>query len=153
MPCVMILPSLGTLYVIKTAPPLLNKVLLFESMFADFAFRVITRGCSVLSSLAPAFPPALHWVGELLWVSLYVLVLNMDLTYDNVNLLALTFFFLVLSAAEFGIGAVLILAQNILRETLGVSRSKYADLITALVPASWAVSTANSEGVDNAAMG
>ena len=137
MPCVMILPSLGTLYVIKTAPPLLNKVLLFESMFADFAFRVITRGCSVLSSLAPALPPsALHWVGELLWVSLYVLVLNMDLTYDNANLLALTFFFLVLSAVEFGIRAVLILAQNILRETLGVSRSKYADLITALVPAS-----------------
>ena len=69
-------------------------------------------------------------------MSLYVLVLSMGLTYDNVNLLALTFFFLVLSAVEFGIRAVLILAQNILRETLGVSRSKYADLITALVPAS-----------------
>ena len=103
------------------------------------------------ASLPP--PSALHWVGELLWVSLYVLVLNMDLTYDNANLLALTFFFLVLSAVEFGIRAVLILAQNILRETLGVSRSKYADLITALVPASWAVSTANSEDVGNAAVG
>ena len=80
-------------------------------------------------------------------MSLYVLARNMDLTYDNVNLLALTFFFLVLSAVEFGIGVALILAQNILRETLGVSRSKYADLITAPVPASWAVSTANAGGV------
>ena len=66
----MIVLSLGTLYVIQAAPPLLNKVplpsrvLLFGSMLADFAFRVITRGGSVVSSLAPVFPSyALHWVG------------------------------------------------------------------------------------------
>ena len=103
----------------------------------------------ILVSLSTNVTNALHLLltAELLWVSLYVLVLSMGLTYDNVNLLALTFFFLVLSAVEFGVGVALILAQNILRETLGVSRSKYADLITAPVPASWAVSTANAGGV------
>ena len=43
MPCVTILLSLGTLYVIRMVSSLLNKVLLFVSMLADFAFRVITR--------------------------------------------------------------------------------------------------------------
>ena len=38
------------------APPLLSKVLLLSSMLADFAFRVITRWGSAVSSLAPASP-------------------------------------------------------------------------------------------------
>lgn len=69
----------------------------------------------ILVSLSTNVTSALHLLltAELLWVSLYVLVLNMGLTYDNVNLLALTFFFLVLSAVEFGIGVVLILVQNV----------------------------------------
>ena len=68
----------------------------------------------ILVSLSTNVTNALHLLltAELLWVSLYVLVLSMGLTYDNVNLLALTFFFLVLSAVEFGIGVVLILVQN-----------------------------------------
>lgn len=69
----------------------------------------------ILVSLSTNVTSALHLLltAELLWVSLYVLVLNIGLAYDNVNLLALTFFFLVLSAVEFGIGIVLILVQNV----------------------------------------
>ena len=42
----------------------------------------------------------------------------MGYTYDNVNLLSLTFFFLVLSAVEFGIGLVILLLQNIFLRSL-----------------------------------
>ena len=50
---------------------------------------------------------------EFLWITLYGLVLIVGMVYDNVNLLSLTFFFLILSAVEFGVGLVLILLQNI----------------------------------------
>ena len=58
---------------------------------------------------------------ELLWITLYVIVLSIGFLYDNSNLLSLTFFFLVLSAVEFGIGLVIILIQNIFFRSLQLS--------------------------------
>lgn len=55
---------------------------------------------------------------ELLWITLYALTLIIGLAYDNLNLLSLTFFFLIFSAVEFGIGLVLMLIQHILTRTL-----------------------------------
>lgn len=41
--------------------------------------------------------------------------------YNNVNILSLTFFFLVFSAIEFGIGLVLLLAQNIVNRSINLN--------------------------------
>lgn len=57
---------------------------------------------------------------ELLWIMLYALVLLIGMTYDNLNLLSLTFFFLIFSAVEFGVGLVLMLVQHLLTRTLGL---------------------------------
>ncbi len=43
--------------------------------------------------------------------------------YDNLNILSLTFFFLIFSAIEFGIGLVLLLLQHILSRTLNLNDS------------------------------
>ena len=51
---------------------------------------------------------------ELLWITLYAIVLFIGLAFDNPNILSLTFFFLVFSAVEFGLGLILLLLQNIL---------------------------------------
>jgi len=74
-------------------------------------------------SLSTNVTSALHLLltAELLWVTLYVIVLNMGMLYDNINLLSLTFFFLVLSAVEFGIGIVLILVQNVFLRSIYLS--------------------------------
>jgi len=58
---------------------------------------------------------ALHLLltAEMLWITLYLIVLSLGFLTDNINLLSLTFFFLVLSAVEFGIGLVIILLQNV----------------------------------------
>jgi NADH:ubiquinone oxidoreductase subunit K len=74
-------------------------------------------------SLSTNVTSALHLLltAELLWVTLYVIVLNMGILYDNINLLSLTFFFLVLSAVEFGIGIVLILVQNVFLRSIYLS--------------------------------
>nr|APW82422.1 nad4L [Laurentiella strenua] len=58
---------------------------------------------------------------EILWITLYCLVLLISFLYDNLNLLSLVFFFLVLSAVEFGIGLVLLLIQNIISRTLNLN--------------------------------
>jgi len=58
---------------------------------------------------------------ELLWISLYAITLFVGLIYDNLNVLSLTFFFLVLSAIEFGIGLVLLLFQNVLTRTINLN--------------------------------
>jgi len=77
----------------------------------------------IMVSLSTNVTSALHLLltAELLWVTLYLIVLNMGILYDNVNLLALTFFFLVLSAVEFGIGIVLILVQNVFLRSIYLS--------------------------------
>lgn len=66
---------------------------------------------------------ALHLLltAELLWVSLYAITLFIGLIYDNLNLLSLTFFFLVFSAIEFGLGLVLLLFQNILNRSINLN--------------------------------
>lgn len=58
---------------------------------------------------------------ELVWITLYALALSFGLLFDNLNLLSLTFFFLILSAVEFGVGLVLILLQHTLTRTLDLS--------------------------------
>ena len=58
---------------------------------------------------------------ELLWITLYSIVLFIGLIYDNLNILSLTFFFLVFSAIEFGIGLVLLLFQNIKMRTINLN--------------------------------
>ena len=40
--------------------------------------------------------------------------------YDNLNLLSLTFFFLIFSAIEFGVGLVLLLLQHLLTRSLSL---------------------------------
>merc|ERR1712086_573744 len=77
----------------------------------------------IIVSLSTNVTSALHLLltAELLWVTLYVIVLNMGMLYDNINLLSLTFFFLVLSAVEFGIGIVLILVQNVFLRSIYLS--------------------------------
>lgn len=57
---------------------------------------------------------------ELLWITLYALVTIIGLAYDNLNLLSLTFFFLIFSAVEFGVGLVLLLIQHLLTRTLNL---------------------------------
>jgi hypothetical protein len=58
---------------------------------------------------------------ELLWITLYSIVLIVGLFYDNLNILSLTFFFLVFSAIEFGIGLVLLLFQNIITRSINLN--------------------------------
>jgi NADH:ubiquinone oxidoreductase subunit K len=66
---------------------------------------------------------ALHLLltAEILWITLYLLSLSIGFLYDNVNFLSLTFFFLVLSAVEFGIGLVIILIQNIFLRSISLT--------------------------------
>jgi hypothetical protein len=58
---------------------------------------------------------------EILWITLYAIVLLIGLIYDNLNMLSLTFFFLVFSAIEFGIGLVLLLFQNIITRSINLN--------------------------------
>lgn len=60
---------------------------------------------------------------EILWITLYAISLLSGFLFDNLNVLSLTFFFLVLSAVEFGIGLVLLLLQNLLTRTLSLSEN------------------------------
>jgi hypothetical protein len=45
----------------------------------------------------------------------------LGLFYDNLNILSLTFFFLALSAVEFGIGLILLLLQQIITRNVHLS--------------------------------
>ena len=58
---------------------------------------------------------------ELLWITLYAIVLFIGLVFDNLNVLSLTFFFLVFSAIEFGIGLILLLFQNIINRSINLN--------------------------------
>lgn len=74
----------------------------------------------LLLSISNNVSSALHLLltAELLWITLYIVVLSIGFLYDNINFLSLTFFFLVLSAVEFGIGLVIMLVQNIFFRSL-----------------------------------
>jgi hypothetical protein len=58
---------------------------------------------------------------ELLWITLYTIVLFIGFIFDNLNVLSLTFFFLVFSAIEFGLGLVLLLFQNIITRSINLN--------------------------------
>jgi len=66
---------------------------------------------------------ALHllFTAELIWIVLYGITLVVGLLYDNLNILSLTFFFLVLSAIEFAVGLVILLIQNLFCRTLSLN--------------------------------
>ncbi len=49
--------------------------------------------------------------------------LTIGFIYDNLNIVSLTFFFLILSAVEFGLGLVIILVQNIILRSINLSDS------------------------------
>jgi NADH:ubiquinone oxidoreductase subunit K len=74
-------------------------------------------------SISSNVTTALHLLltAELLWITLYLIVLSVGALFDNVNLVSLTFFFLVLSAVEFGIGLILILTQNIFLRSISLN--------------------------------
>lgn len=57
---------------------------------------------------------------EILWITLYSSVLLIGYIFDNTNIVSLTFFFLVLSAVEFGIGIILMLIQNTITRSLNL---------------------------------
>ena len=76
-------------------------ILLFFILFASITINVNTSLHLLLTA-------------EFLWITLYILTLISGLVFDNLNLLSLTFFFLILSAVEFGLGLVIILVQNVL---------------------------------------
>jgi NADH:ubiquinone oxidoreductase subunit K len=77
------------------------------------------------STLVTGTSTSLHLLltAELLWITLYALTLLVGIAHDNLNLISLTFFFLVFSAVEFGIGLVLLLVQHLLTRTLGLDAS------------------------------
>jgi NADH:ubiquinone oxidoreductase subunit K len=58
---------------------------------------------------------------ELIWITLYSLTLLVGFIYDNLNLLSLTFFFLIFSAIELGVGLAILLVQHILTRTVSLA--------------------------------
>ena len=87
---------------------------LFFCFFFLLLFSIIVNTNTSLHLLLTA---------ELLWITLYAIVLFVGLVNDNLNILSLTFFFLIFSAVEFGIGLVLLLLQHILSRTLNLNDS------------------------------
>ena len=79
----------------------------------------------MFASIALNVNKALHLLltAEILWITLYIITLFMGLAYDNLNLLSLTFFFLILSAVEFGLGLIIMLVQNIIMRSINLNDS------------------------------
>jgi len=76
----------------------------------------------LLSGLLVNTNTGLHLLltAELLWITLYLLAVLIGIAYDNLNVLSLTFFVLIFSAIELGLGLVLLLLQYIFIRTLGL---------------------------------
>lgn len=85
---------------------------LFFLFFFLITFSIIVNTNTSLHLLLTA---------ELLWITLYSIVMFVGFIYDNLNILSLTFFFLVFSAIEFGIGLVLLLLQNIITRSINLN--------------------------------
>lgn len=60
---------------------------------------------------------------EILWITLYCIALFIGFIYDNINILSLTLFFLILSAIEFGIGLIILLIQNLLLRSISLNEN------------------------------
>ena len=90
--------------------------------FGDINF-IILLFFILFSSITINVSTSLHLLltAEFLWITLYVLTLISGLIFDNLNLLSLTFFFLILSAVEFGLGLVIILVQNVLLRSINLN--------------------------------
>jgi len=90
--------------------------------FGDINF-IILLFFILFSSITINVNTSLHLLltAEFLWITLYILTLISGLVFDNLNLLSLTFFFLILSAVEFGLGLVIILVQNVLLRSINLN--------------------------------
>ena len=90
--------------------------------FGDINF-VILLFFILFESITINVNTSLHLLltAEFLWITLYILTLVSGLVFDNLNLLSLTFFFLILSAVEFGLGLVIILVQNVLLRSINLN--------------------------------
>jgi hypothetical protein len=93
-------------------------------LFGDLNF-IFLLFFIIFVSIAMNVNTALHLLltAEFLWITLYIATLLIGMLYDNMNLLSLTFFFLILSAVEFGLGLVIMLVQNILTRSINLSDS------------------------------
>ena len=92
--------------------------MMVESLNLFFLFFLL-----ILFSIVVNTNTSLHLLltAELLWITLYSIVMFIGFIYDNLNILSLTFFFLVFSAIEFGIGLVLLLLQNIITRSINLN--------------------------------
>ena len=88
---------------------LLSDLTLAFLQFAVMVLSVLTSSTSTLHLLLTA---------ELVWITLFGFALMVGVMFNNLNLLSLTFFFLIFSAVEFGVGLVLLLMQNIITRSI-----------------------------------
>ena len=91
-------------------------------LFGDLNF-IILIFFLIFTSIGLNVNTALHLLltAEFLWITLYILALLIGLLYDNLNILSMTFFFLILSAVEFGLGLVIMLVQNIFLRSINLN--------------------------------
>jgi len=61
---------------------------------------------------------------ELLWITLYFATVVVGIAYDNLNVLSLSFFILVFSAVEFGVGLIILLMQFFFTRTLNLNENE-----------------------------
>jgi len=95
-----------------------KKLILFLGDFNTFIIFFFM----LLTTLILHTNTALHLLltAELLWITLYGLALFVGLAFDNLNILSLTFFFLIFSAVEFAVGLVLLLLQHLLTRSISL---------------------------------
>lgn len=109
------------------ACPVYNRFLLIQyfMLFGELNFMVVLF-ISLLFVLVVNVNTSVHLLltAEFLWITLYALVFLIGLYFDNVNLLSLTFFFLVLSAVEFGLGLIIIMLQHIFNRSISLDLNK-----------------------------
>lgn len=86
-----------------------NEIIIFFFFFYMIFFSIIINSNSSLHLLLTA---------EILWITLYAISLLTGIVLDNLNLISLTFFFLVFSAIELGVGLIILLTQNIFNRTI-----------------------------------
>lgn len=67
----------------------------------------------------------LLFITELVWIMLYLLLLVYGYLYNDINLLALTFFILIFSAFEFGFGLLLLNSWLRVAGTLSLNKTLY----------------------------
>lgn len=88
---------------------LIGDLNLFFILIIIFALSFIFNNTSSLSLLLTA---------ELIWIFLYSIALIVGFYVDNINILSLTFFFLIFSAVEFSLGLIILFFQYILLRSI-----------------------------------